>query len=151
MIGEFESYHGAAIRQIIVGVKVSLEIEACDFGGRVNAYIVNENLGIHLKHSSKRLPPWQFTYPDVSMVEIERLANRCSDVCLILVCGSDGVLTLSLSEFWAINPQSTATTRFVRVDRDRNKMYRVNGTGGKLSRPKRRGLHYIFEVLQDLK
>lgn len=151
MIGEFEKYHGVAIREIIVGARAPIRLEASDDGGRVNTYILNEVLGIHLKHSSKRLPPWQFTYPDENVADIERLANRCRDVWLIHVCGSDGLLALSLNEFWTINPQITETTRFVRVDCDRNTMYRVNGTGNKLTRPKRRGLHCIFEVMQDMK
>lgn len=151
MIGDFERYHGSAIREIIVGAKIPVKIEPCDYGGRVNTYIINDVLGIYLKHSSKRLPPWQFTYHYENVAEIERLADRCGGVWLIHVCGYDGAVALSLSEFWTINPRSTEATRFVRVDRERNTMYRVNGTEGKLSRPKRRGLHYIFDVMQDMK
>ncbi|MET3665528.1 hypothetical protein [Caulobacter sp. 1776] len=149
MIGEFERYHGAAIRELIVKANRPLKIETCDDVGRVNSYRINDVLGIHIKHSSKRLPPWQFTYLDENLVEIERLATRCSGVWLIHVCGQDGAVALSLSEFWSVNPRDAETTSFVRVDRDRNTMYRVNGTGGKLSHPKPRGLHYILDALQS--
>lgn len=148
MIGEFERYHGAAIRELIVGSNCPLKIQTHDDMGRVNTYRINDTVGIHIKHSSKRLPPWQFTYLDDNLSEIGRLAERCNSVWLIHVCGQDGAVALSLAEFRSINPQGAETTSFIRVDRDRNTMYRVNGTGGKLSRPKRRGLHYIFDELQ---
>lgn len=151
MIGEFERYHGATIRELIVGAGGPIKIEACDDIGRINTYRINDALGIYIKHSSKRVPPWQFTYPSDNLTEIERLANRCDSVWLIHVCGQDGAVALSLTEFWSINPRDAGTTSFVRVDRDRNTMYRVNGTGGKLSRPKRRGLHDIFDELQGQK
>jgi len=148
MIGEFERYHGVALRELIVGANRPIKIETCDDVGRINSFRIDGALGIHLKHSSKRLPPWQFTYLDENLLEIDRLAERCSSVWLIHVCGQDGSVALSLSEFWSVNPRHVETTSFVRVDRDRNTMYRVNGTGGKLSHPKRRGLHYIFDELQ---
>ncbi len=148
MIGEFERYHGAAIRELIVGANRPLKIETYDDMGRVNTYRINDAIGVHIKHSSKRLPPWQFTYLNDNLSEIERLDRKCSSVWLIHVCGEDGAVALSLAEFFSINPRDVGTTSFVRVDRDRNTMYRVNGTGGKLARPKRRGLHYIFDELQ---
>lgn len=148
MIGEFEQYHGAAIRDLIVGAGQPLRIEASDDRGRVNTFVVNDEIGIYLKHSSKRLPPWQFMYSDEHSVEIERLAVRCRTVWLLHVCGLDGVVVINLVEFLAMNPAEAETTCFVRVDRDRNTMYRVNGTGGKLPRPKRRGLAAIFEDLR---
>lgn len=149
MIGEFERYHGAAIRELIVAAKRPLKIETCDYTGRVNNYRIDDSLGIHIKHSSKRLPPWQFTYLDENVSEIERLAERCNSVWLVHVCGQDGAVALTLSEFWSVNPRDMQTTSFIRVDRERHKMYRINGTGGKLSRPKGRGLHYVFDKLQD--
>jgi hypothetical protein len=151
MIGEFERYHGAAIRELIVGANRPLKIETYDDMGRVNTYRIDDTVGIHIKHSSKRLPPWQFTYLNENLLEIERLGERCNSVWLIHVCGQDGAVALSLSEFRSVNPRDAETTNFVRVDRDRNTMYRVNGTGGKLAHPKRRGLHYIFDELQGPK
>lgn len=148
MIGEFERYHGAVIRCLIVESGVSLTVKADDDAGRVNTFLFQGSVGIHVKHSSKRLPPWQFTYPSDSLAEIERLAARSNSVWLIHVCGQDGFVALSLAEFLSINPIDADTTSFVRIDRDRNKMYRVNGTGGKLAKPKRRGL---AEVCDDLR
>jgi hypothetical protein len=147
MIGEFERYHGAVIRELIVSSGYPLKIEACGGVGRVNTYRINDTIGIHIKHSSKRLPPWQFTYLENNLAEIRRLVEQCRNVWLVHVCGQDGIVALSYNEFYEVNPQSAETTSFIRVDRDRNTMYRVNGTGGKLARAKRRGLDYVLDEL----
>jgi hypothetical protein len=148
MIGEFERYHGAAIRDLVVGCGAPVRIEASDDEGRVNTFILNRKIGVHIKHSASRLPPWQFTYADDNLAEIERLKKRSRSVWLIHVCGQDGFVALTYDEFRSINSVDAETTRFVRVDRDRNTMYRVNGTDGKLGRSKRRGLNAIFEELK---
>lgn len=56
-------------------------------------------------------------------------------------------MAINIFEFEAVNAADATTTRFVRVDRDRNTMYRVNGTTSKLLRPKGRG---VAEVVKDL-
>lgn len=149
MIGEFEMYHGAVIRDLVVGNGKPVSIEARDDVGRVNTFILNRKIGIHIKHSASRLPPWQFTYGDDNLAEIERLKKRSRRVWLIHVCGQDGFVALTYDEFRSINSTDAQTTCFVRVDRDRNTMYRVNGTDGKLGRSKRRGLNAIYEELQS--
>ena len=151
MIAEFELYHGAAIRELIVGACVPVKIESYDNLGRVNTYKINGELGLHIKHSSKRLPPWQFTYSIDNLNEIRELAAHCSSVWLVHICWQAGIVALSLSEFLTINPPDAETTNFVRVDRDRNKMYRVNGTKGRLTHPKRRGLQDVFVQMQGEK
>jgi hypothetical protein len=149
MIGEFEKYHGAVIRDIIVGYGKPIQIEVSDDIGRVNTFILNHKTGVHIKHSANRLPPWQFTYSADNLLEIDQLAKRSQKVWLIHVCGQDGFVALSFDEFNSINSVGAETTRFIRVDRDRNTMYRVNGTNGKLGRSKPRGLNAIFEELKS--
>jgi hypothetical protein len=148
MIGEFERYHGAAIRDLVVEYGRPLCIEASDDLGRINTFILNQKIGVYIKHSASRLPPWQFTYGDDNLAEIERLRKRSLSVWLVHVCGQDGFVALKYDEFRSINSVEAATTCFVRVDRGRNTMYHLNGTDGKLGRSKRRGLTAIIEELQ---
>jgi len=147
MIGEFEHYHGSVLRQLIVGANREIRIAAADDLGRVNSFLVNGRLGIYIKHSSKRLAPWQFTYQDAHLGELVRLQQLCEAVWLVHACGQDGMVALSISEFYQMNPLQKNTTSFVRVDRDRNTMYRVNGTGSTLPKPKKRGLDPILKEL----
>ena len=147
MIGEFELYHGAALRELVVRSGVMLTIGSDDEAGRVNSYCVDGKVGLYLKHSRKRLPPWQFTYLPDHLAELETLEAKYERVWLIQICGLDGLVTISLDEFHEMNPRDSETTSFVRVDRDRNTMYRLNGTAGPLRRPKRRGIQPVLEAL----
>jgi hypothetical protein len=147
MIGEFELYHGAALRELIVKSPAPVTIVADDDAGRVNSFSVNGRLGLYLKHSHKRLPPWQFTYLPDHLLELEALRLRHENIWLILVCGLDGLVAITMDDFRAMNPEGCETTCFIRVDRDRNTMYRLNGTAGPLKRSKRRGLQHVLESL----
>lgn len=144
MTHEFELYHGAVIRDLIVEAARPLQINACDDAGRVNSFVVNDQVALQIKHSSKRLPPWQFTFNNENLDELERLAGSVRSLWLVLVCGQDGFLSLSASDFRQINPIDAQTTSFVRVDRDRGTMYRLTGTGGKLSAKRPRGLSPVI-------
>lgn len=147
MIGEFELFHGAVLREIIVANSKPICVEADDNAGRVNTFLINQKAIVYIKHSTKRLPPWQFTFNDDSLEEIEVKNSLGYSVWLVHVCGRDGFVAINYEEFRAINPVGAMTTPFVRVDRDRNTMYRVNGTGGKLGRLKPRGLNAVISGL----
>lgn len=144
MTHEFELYHGAVLRDLVVASPDGLFITACDDAGRVNSFLVNDQIALHLKHSSKRLPPWQFTFNTENVNELNRLAQKSRALWLVLVCGHDGFMSLSLPDFYKINPPNSETTMFIRVDRDRGTMYRLTGTGGKLSSKRPRGLSPII-------
>ena len=147
MISDFEKYHGAALRDVIVCAGRSLEITVCDDVGRVNSYLLDKCIALHIKHSAKRIPPWSFTFTDENVEELERLCRPGVALWLALVCGQDGVLAISFDEFRTINPTWAKATSFVRVDRDKRTMYRVFGTNGRLPAAKARG---VSPVIADL-
>lgn len=147
MIGAFEQYHGAVLRELVVSSPGPVTIEANDSWGRVNSFSLNASIGLYIKHSAKRLPPWQFTFNDDNVEELDSLGNETERVWLALVCGQDGIVALSLDAFRSINPRGCETTCFVRVDRDRRTKYRVNGTRGMLANKAPRGLNAVIADL----
>lgn len=147
MIGSFEQYHGAVLRELIVNAPRPLTIERRDCWGRVNSFIVNGDIGLYIKHSSKRLAPWQFTFPRESVLELDVLEAETERVWLALVCGQDGIVALNLEAFRNVNPPDCDTTCFIRIDRDRRSMYRVNGTKGVLATKAPRGLSGLINDL----
>lgn len=149
MIPDFERYHGAALRDLIVCAGTPLEIAAHDDAGRVNSYLVNRCVALHIKHSSKRTAPWSFTFSEENLTELARLSHCAEATWLALVCGRDGILSLSLEEFHTINPQWAKATSFIRVDRDKRTMYRVFGTNGKLAIAKPRGCYPLVADLRS--
>lgn len=148
MISEFEKYHGAVLRNIIVECGHA-EVASCDVSGRVNCFTIDGRIGLHIKHSTSRLPPWLFTYHDTQIEELDAIAANCTSLWLAHVCANDGIMTISYDEFGEINPPNLRTTKFVRVDKSRNTMYRVFGTGGELGRKKNRGVRSIVQATQD--
>jgi len=148
MIKDFEFYHGVVIRELVTAIApapVSISVE--DRHGRLNAFKINEQVGLYIKHSSKRLGPWQFTFDDDSCSEIEWLAERLSDVWIALVCGHDGFLCLTREEFLVANSPDEDATSFIRVDRDKRSMYRVNGSSGPIGGAKPRGFARLIETV----
>jgi hypothetical protein len=146
MIHELEKYHGLVLRDIIVCAGQAT-IAKHDLAGRVNCYKINGHLGLLIKHSTSRLTPWVFSYNRAQMSEVQEAASACETFWLAHVCGGDGIMTLSMSEFSSINPPGGMTTCFVRVDKSRNTMYRVFGTGGELPFKKSRGVGCLVSSL----
>lgn len=148
MISDFEYYHGVVLRKIILEAGKYVSITADDKIGRVNCFGINENIGLYVKHSSRRLPPWQFTFLPDHVQEIGALQNNYSTIFMALVCGIDGIATISLDEFWDLNERDGTTTPFIRVDRARNTVYWINGgwRGKRLGRP--RGVKQIMDWIE---
>lgn len=145
MIAEYERYHGVVLRELIVKSSYRLTIEPWDESGRVNSFCLNGRTALHIKHSSKRLPPWQFTFNEDAMAEINGLIESHPSFCLALVCGFDGVVSLTAADFRSATDAEEVTTKFIRVDRDRNTMYRVFGNSGKLGSAKPRGVATVLD------
>ena len=148
MIREFEKYHGVVLRELVVASGVAgIDLRTEDRFGRVNSFIINENVGLHIKHSGKRLPPWQFTFDAENCSELADLADRTTTVLIALVCGIDGFVCVPHEDFLRMTDDCGATA-FLRVDRDKRSMYRVNGNKPTEISPKARGFQRLENILQ---
>lgn len=139
MIAELDRYHGVVLRQILVAHRYPVRVGIADLLGRVDAFSI-ESAAFQVKHCSKRLSPWQFTYLAENLSELAELRRRFEPVWVFLVCGEDGVVGLSLDELSSIAQLGDGGTAWVRVSRSRNSMYRVSGMLGELARAKARGV-----------
>lgn len=150
MIGVYERYHGAVLRELIIRAPGPLLVENWDQAGRVDTYVLNQHTGLWIKHSAKRLPPWQFTFTGENLSELNRLIASHPFTWLALVCGMDGIVALSVAEFRTLTDVTNRAARFIRVDRDRKTMYRVFGNAGKLPSAKARGIAAVItEAFRD--
>ena len=147
MIAEYERFHGAAIREIIVCVRGAVSIAALEASGRVAAYVLDGRVGVLVKHSSKRLPPWRFTFTKGSIADLLMLEHHSAGVWLVLVCGADGFLALDRSELTALTGDGSLGTPYVRVDRDRRTSYRVSGNAGPLGSSRSRGVAALVAAI----
>lgn len=148
MIREFEKYHGVVLRELVVASGVAgVELRTEDHFGRVNSFLVNNHVGLHIKHSGKRLPPWQFTFDYENCSELAELAGHTTTVVIALVCGIDGFVCVPHEEFLSMTDDCGATA-FLRVDRDKRSMYRVHGNKPTEISPKARGFQRLEEIFQ---
>src|SRR5262245_35725353 len=120
MIKDFEYYHGVALRSIIANSPGCITIKAHDFTGRMNSYLLNERVAIHIKHSAKRLSPWQFNFNMIHLQELLGLSQETKFVWLVFICGPDGVVAVSLQDFLSITEARQAGIAPIRIDRGKN-------------------------------
>lgn len=127
-----------------------IQLGVADLAGRVDAYYIG-GAAFQIKHSSKRLPPWQFTYLPENLGELAELRRACNPVWAFLVCGDDGVVGLSLDELTSIAEGGAGGVAWIRITRSRHSMYRVAGAAGELPRAKARGVQAFVAALLERK
>lgn len=146
MIPELDRYHGVVLRQLLVAHARRVSLGVADVSGRVDTFCF-DGAAFQVKHSSKRLSPWQFTYMPENLAELTGLTQTHDPVWVFLVCGQDGVVGLSLQELASIAQLGDGGAAWVRVSRNRKSMYRVSGVLGDLPRAKPRGVQaFLAEV-----
>jgi hypothetical protein len=147
MIPELDKYQGVVLKQLLAAHGKPIKVGVANIYGRVDAFSV-EGAAIQIKHSSKRLSPWRFTYLPENLTELSDLSKTYDPVWAVLVCGQDGIVSLSLSEINSI-VGGLGPASWIRVTRDRNSMYRVGGDIGDLPRAKVRGLEpFLSDVFR---
>lgn len=121
-----EFYEGAALHQLARSGKItSLEYEAPFF-------IINGNLFVCLKYSTRNRTPWGFTFtPDEQVL----LRNRAKHSRLIigLICGPDGIASIPYHSFREIAPPKKFAIH-VSCYRRHGQHYGVFGPKGEHSR-----------------
>jgi hypothetical protein len=126
-----------------------VRVGVADLSGRVDAFCI-EGAAFQVKHSSKRLSPWQFTYMPENLTELDELRRTFDPVWVFLVCGDDGIVGVSLSDLTSIVRIGDGGAAWIRVTRNRNSMYRVGGALGELPRAKPRGVQEFLAEVFDL-
>lgn len=147
MIPEIDRYHGVVLRQLIVASHSPAVIGIANLSGRLDAYCIDK-AAFYIKHSTKRLSPWQFTFFPEHISEVERLAKDYRPVWIFLVCGVDGVVGISATELRAIVGNALVPSA-VRVSRDRKSMYRVVGSAGAIGSAIKRGVSNFLDAIAD--
>jgi len=136
------------LRQIVLAYHGRLSLALADVAGRKDSFSINGG-AFQIKHSSKRLSPWQFTYASENFDELAELRRSFAPVWVFLICGQDGVVGLSVEELTSIVQPSERGAAWIRVSRSRRSMYRVSGASGELLQAKARGVQgFIAELVR---
>ena len=130
MIKEFELYHGAVLTKIAQSDAHTV-INPYPTPSRCT-YLINNKIGLYIKHSSKRLTPWGFSFLRQHQDEIQHMAKSLDQVFVALVCGKDGIACLSHEELKHVLDDVHDECEWIRVSRRPREKYAIKGSDGKL-------------------
>jgi hypothetical protein len=127
MIQEFEFYHGAALTALIHSANDEIGIKPYPTNSN-SSYVLNNAIGIYIKYSTKRLSPWRFMFNEAHLLEILEMKKSLKDLYLILVCGSDGIVTLNKSELKKLISKRGTETKWLSASRSPGKEYLIRSS-----------------------
>lgn len=131
MIKEFEFYHGVVFVKLIHGVDKNISFKPYPTDSNAS-YVINDNIGIYIKHSAKRMSPWRFSLQKIHQDEILKMKNELAEVFVLLVCGEDGIVTLSFDDLKKVLNDVHGEVEWISASRSPRKEYTVNGSDGTL-------------------
>jgi hypothetical protein len=149
MIADYKFYHGAVLAELVNLQSGPLTIDELKEDGRLSSYVLNQKIGLQIKHSSNRLRPWQFTFTKANLVQLLALQHSYPVVFIVLVCHTDGMLTLTLEETTEILVAGESEQAWIRVNRRKNEWYSINGGAAELQGKRPQGLQKIVQSLEE--
>lgn len=130
-IKDFEKHHGVVFSRLIhmyEGIKITADINQDN-----SSYIINDKLGFYIKHSAKRLTPWQFTFKAQHHQSITKLNKLYGNGYVVFVCNSDGICAITFKDYFKlIRDIEDEQIKNISVSRLKNEQYSVSGTDGEL-------------------
>jgi hypothetical protein len=148
MLDDYEFYQGAVLRKLVVEGDYSTTIRPFAREGRITAFVVNGRVGVYVKHSSKRMSPWRFTFTIDQAADLLDLEQKYPDSFVTFVCGTDGIVTLSCLDLHNIVSFQESEAAWVSLSRPPRAQYELAGNKGELGSKVARGIGVIFEILK---
>ena len=131
MIKEFSFYHGVVFSALSHYSRKPLTI--MQYHSQDNAsYIINDNVGVYIKYSTKRLSPWQFSFQPLHLLELQEIDQKYQELVVMLVCRDDGIAGLTFEELIQVIDIDSTTTESISVNRRPREKYAVKGSLGAL-------------------
>lgn len=145
MITDIAKFHGAFFVMLFEQFNEPVSVsKISEFGTAF--YLINNQVPIYLKHSSKRKSPWAFNFFRQHQESQEQLFKTYGECFTCLICGKDGIVGLSMSELRKVLLTNLNDQGSISVQRRLKKMYYIKGRDGQLE--KRVGRHFVFEKIQ---
>jgi hypothetical protein len=117
-------YHGAAIVRLLDDHRCRSVRKHGHFG-----YVVNEDMFVFLKYTTKARTPWGFTFDQEDIDRCISMSSSYRRVVLGFICGDDGVCALGWSQARRLLAEKPGR---IAVGRKHNKQYDVWGSAGEL-------------------
>lgn len=149
MLDDYEFYQGAVLRKLVVEGDYSTTIRPFVREGRITAFVVNGRIGVYVKHSSKRMSPWRYTFTIEQASDLLDLEQKYPDSFAVFVCGTDGIVTVSFADLHNIVSFQESENAWVSLSRPPRAQYELAGNKGELGYKVSRGIAVIFETLKE--
>ena len=150
MINEFKAYHGSAFAELIDESTVPITLFRPDLSNNA-VYILNNSIGLFIKHSTKRISPWRFSFQTDHVKSVLKLTQKFEHTFMVLICGRYSIAVLNSQEIEDLLPLNSPVTSWVSVNSSHNTMLTVEGSSGKLKRKIRKSqpFYQIKEILEN--
>ena len=93
-------------------------------------FLINDNLLVYLKFTTKVRSPWGFTFTTEEQKLLRKEASN-RKIVIGLVCGSDGVASLTYDAYRTVASHRTSAVH-ISCYREHGEHYEVNGPDGTL-------------------
>ena len=145
MLDEYEFYQGVVLRQLIAASDSSLTFRPFVREGRISAFVMNGRVGIYIKHSSKRMSPWRFTFNIEQAADLLDLEQRHPETYVVFVCEADGLVAIDIGSLHQTVSFQESDNAWVRIERPPRSQYDVAGNKSQLGRKPVRGVQTIID------
>ena len=133
MINEFKSYHGSAFADLIDESLVPIKLFRPNLLNNAY-YILDTDIALYVKHSTKRLTPWRFTFHTDHVLELSQILQKHETCFLVLVCGRDSIAVIEKDEILKLLPIDSPALSWVSVQTSHNTSLTIEGSSGSLKR-----------------
>jgi len=149
MLDEYEFYQGVVLRNIIVNTDLSVMVRPFVREGRMSAFVINSRFGVFMKHSTKRMSPWRFTFNSDQVSDLLDLEGRFFDSFVVFVCGTDGLVTLDVASLHQIVTLDDTENAWVAIERKPRSQYSVWGNRTELPNKIASGTASIHDTIKS--
>lgn len=138
MIDVFEFYHGAALTKLLnSGEELTIQSIPTDSNATFSISQPGSNntknaVSLYIKYSRKRRTPWVFTFKQSHQEELKAISEFHKDTFLVLVCGSDGIVTINYKKVKKLLDEHYGVAEWIKAHRFRREQYQLTGSDGKL-------------------
>ena len=130
MTQEFERYYGTVFTSLFEEVS---DVRIKKVSENDSAYILNDRLGLYIKHATARLSPWNYSFRTNDFAIIDQMGIEVKEIAFGLVCGFHGVCLISSDDLRVAGGNFTGESLRITVRTMRGGSWKVSGTSGELS------------------
>jgi hypothetical protein len=127
---EFERYYATVFTSLFEEVS---DVRIKKISDNDSAYILNDSLGLYIKHSTARISPWSYSFRTNDFAVIDQMGIDTREIAFGLVCGFQGVCLISSDDLRVAGGFFQGDPLRVTVRTMRGGSWKVSGTAGDLS------------------